>query len=238
VTDRKDLISLRRAILLVAGVLLLLVAGRAFSTHLVALTSRVHSAGAWGPVLFVACYAIASAAFVLAGLLTLSAGTIFGLAGGATYAFLGATLGACLAFVMARYVARDLVDRRLASAPRAAAVARAVGANGRKIALLLRLSPVIPFSMINVAMGASPIRFADFLLGCAGMLPVTVLYAYYGSVAASLAGTLADPQHGGERGGAAHYTVLLIGLMATMAVTAVVARVAARALRAETRRAA
>ena len=233
--DRTNSTTLRRAILLVAGVLLLLVAGRAFSTQLVALTSRVHAAGAWGPVLFVACYALASAAFVPAGLLTLSAGTIFGLARGATYAFVGATFGACLAFVLARYVARDLVDRWLASAPRAAAVASAVGANGRKIVLLLRLSPVIPFSMINVAMGASRIRFADFALGCIGMLPVTMLYAYYGSVAASLAGTLADPQHGRNQGGSAHHIVLVIGLIATMAVTAIVARVAARALRIETR---
>lgn len=232
--NQTELTTARRWILLVAGVLLLLVAGRTLSAHLVALTSRVRGTGAWGPALFVAFYAIASAAFVPAGLLTLSAGALFGLAGGATYAFLGATLGACLAFVLTRHMARDLVDRRLASAPRAAAVASAVGANGRKVVLLLRLSPVIPFSLINVAMGASRIAFLDFLLGCAGMVPVTVLYAYYGSVAGSLAGALGDAKHGGQQEGPAHYLVLALGLVATMAVTAVVAHVAARELRLET----
>ena len=185
--------------------------------------------GAWGPVLFVAAYALASAAFVPAGLLTLSAGALFGLLAGTVYALVGATLGACLAFWLSRSVGRARVERYVARHPRLAALRQAVGTDGRRVVMLLRLSPVIPFNAINVVMGVTSIRFGDFLIACVGMFPVTALYVYYGTVA----GTLARARHGEVHHDAMHYVALGIGLVATIVATTLVMRGAARALEAE-----
>jgi len=182
--------------------------------------------GAWGPVLFVAAYALASAAFVPAGLLTLGAGALFGLLAGTVYAFIGATLGACLAFWLARSVGRARVERYVARHPRLSAVRQAAGTDGRRVVMLLRLSPVIPFNVINVVMGVTRIRFADFLVACVGMLPVTALYVYYGTVA----GTLARARHGAAHHDTMHYVALGVGLVATIIATTLIMRGASRAL--------
>ena len=94
--------------------------------------------------------------------------------------------------------------------------------------LLLRLSPLFPFNLLNYALGLTAVRFADYLVASIGMLPGTLLYVYYGKVAgdvARLAGGTA------VRRGPAYYVVLGLGLLATAAVTAILARTARRALR-------
>ena len=108
----------------------------------------------WGPVAFVAGYALATVAFVPGSLLTLAAGAIFGLVKGTALVFVAATLGASVAFLVARY-RRSRTDR---TAPGRATsdsppIDRAVAAEGRKIVLLLRLSPVFPFNLLNYALG-------------------------------------------------------------------------------------
>jgi uncharacterized membrane protein YdjX (TVP38/TMEM64 family) len=85
-------------------------------------------------------------AFVPGSLLTLAAGAIFGLGAGALYVFVAATLGACAAFLVSRYLARGFVERRLADSERFAAADRAIGREGRKLVFLLRVSPVFPFN--------------------------------------------------------------------------------------------
>ena len=108
-----------------------------------------------------------------------------------------ATLGASAAFLVSRYVARGFVERRLAGNERFAAIDRAIGTEGRKIVLLLRLSPVFPFNLLNYALGLTRVRFADYLVASVGMLPGTLLYVYYGKVAgdvARLAGGAAVPR--------------------------------------------
>jgi uncharacterized membrane protein YdjX (TVP38/TMEM64 family) len=179
-------------------------------------------------VAFVVGYAIATVAFVPGSLLTLAAGALFGLAGGTAVAFVAATLGAAAAFLVSRYLARQVVERRLAGNDRFAAIDRAVAGQGRRIVLLLRLSPLVPFNLLNYALGLTRVRFADYLVASVGMLPGTLLYAYYGKVigeVALLAGGGALPK------GAGYYALLGIGLAATIAVTALLTRIARRALR-------
>ena len=93
---------------------------------------------------------------------------------------------------------------------------------------LLRLSPVAPFNVLNYALGLTTISLADFALASIGMVPGTVVYAYFGKVtgeALILAGQTQMPHD------ASYYAMLLAGLVATVAATAVVARTARRALR-------
>ena len=207
---------------------LLLVAGRRAATLVPAFAAWVDGLGIWGPVVFVAGYALATVAFVPGSLLTIAAGAIFGLGEGTALVLVAATLGASAAFLISRYLARGLVERRLAGNQRFAAIDRAVGAEGRKIVLLLRLSPLFPFNLLNYALGLTHVRFADYLVASIGMLPGTLLYVYSGKVAGDVARLAAGAP---IRHGAAYYAVAGLGLVATLVVTMLVARTARRALR-------
>ena len=142
--------------------------------------------------------------------------------------FVAAVLGSSAAFLVSRYLARRAIERRLASNPRFAAIDRAVGAQGRKIVFLLRLSPVFPFNLLNYGLGLTKVSFADYVAASIGMLPGTLLYVYYGKLAgdvAALAGGAAPEK------GAGYYAVLILGLVATVVVTTLVTRTARRALK-------
>jgi uncharacterized membrane protein YdjX (TVP38/TMEM64 family) len=216
-----------RVAIAVAVVVGLVVLGRQLSGQLPRLTAAVEGMGVWGPLVFIAAYAVACVAFVPASLLTLGAGALFGLVKGTAFVLIGATLGATGAFLIARYVARDWVSARVQTDKRFAAIDRAIAEQGRKVVFLLRLSPVIPFNVLNYALGLTQVRLADYVIASLGMLPGTVLYVYTGklaSVVVGAAGTAAPPR------GAGFYAVLGLGLAATAAVTILVTRVAKRAL--------
>ena len=218
---------LGRLFLIAGTVGALILAGRELGGLLPRFAGWVDGLGVWGPLIFIAGYVAATVAFAPGSVLTLAAGAVFGILRGSLYVFVGATLGAAAAFLIARHVARPTVERKLADHPRFLAIDRAVGAAGFKMVLLLRLSPVFPFNLLNYALGLTTVRFRDYVLASVGMLPGTLLYIYYGKLAgdvAALAGGVAV-----ERG-AAHYGVLVLGLAATLIVTTLVTRVARRAL--------
>lgn len=188
----------------------------------------VKTLGALGPLVFIAGYALAVVGFVPASLLTIGAGTIFGVVAGTAWVFVAASLGACAAFALARTVARGAVERRILANPRFAAIDRAIAKDGRKIAFLLRLSPVIPFTLLNYALGLTRIGFADYAIACIAMLPGTLLYVYIGSLvgdlAAVAAGSAASEGEGLQR------AFKLVGLAVTAVVTVMITRIARRAL--------
>ena len=96
--------------------------GRLAGDRLPAFASWVDSLGVWGPLVFIVGYAAATVAFVPGSVLTLAAGAVFGLVAGVAYALAGAVIGASAAFLIARYLAREAVQARLARSPRFAAV--------------------------------------------------------------------------------------------------------------------
>jgi uncharacterized membrane protein YdjX (TVP38/TMEM64 family) len=216
-----------RVLLALAAVGALVVAGRRTGALVPAFSAWVDGLGVWGPVVFVLGYAAAAVAFVPGSLLTLAAGAIFGVGKGTVLVLLAATLGASAAFLVARYLARGFVERRLAGNERFAAIDRAIGSEGRKIVFLLRLSPVFPYNLLNYALGLTRVRFADYLVASVGMLPGTLLYVYYGKVAGDVARLAGGAP---MRRGPAYYAVLVLGLVATVVVTTLITRIARRAL--------
>jgi uncharacterized membrane protein YdjX (TVP38/TMEM64 family) len=218
------------ALAVLAGAALVLL-GRYAGGYLPRFAEWVAGLGRWGPVVFIAGYVLATVALVPGALLTLAAGALFGLVRGVAYVFAGATVGASAAFLVARYGARGAVERRLAGDARFAAIDGAVGRSGLRIVLLLRLSPVLPFNLLNYALGLTQVRFRDFLLASVGMLPGTLLYVYSGRVAGDVAAVAAGT---GPARGTGYYVVLGLGLLATVAVTILVTRIARRALAKET----
>ncbi len=220
-----------RPALVIAGALALVLAGRSLAGLVPSGVEAVRSLGPFAPIGFVVLYAVATVAFIPGSVLTLAGGAIFGLGWGVVIVMLSAILGESGAFFMARYALRGLVTKRLANSPKFAVLDEALRVEGRKIVFLLRLSPLIPFNGLNYLLGISRVRFIDFLVASAGMLPGTVLYVYYGKVAGDVA-TLAAGAAPAR--GPGYYVLLTAGLAATIAVTAVITRAAKRALAAAT----
>jgi len=201
--------------------------GRQLGAYVEPFQAWVEGQGALAPLVFALVYAIAVVAFVPGSALTLAAGAIFGLAQGTVVVFVAAVVGAAAAFLIARYAARAAIEKRVAGNARFAAVDRAIGQQGRKIAFLLRLSPAIPFNLLNYALGLTQIRFVDATIASLGMLPGTILYVYLGSLAAQTASAAG----GAESAETGRLIVNAIGLLATAAVTFYVTAIARRALR-------
>jgi uncharacterized membrane protein YdjX (TVP38/TMEM64 family) len=215
-------------VLLLVGLAVLVVAGRSAIESIPRFADWVSGNGAMGALLFGLGYIAAVVAFVPGSLLTMAAGTIFGLASGTAIVFLAATLGASAAFLVSRYLARPLVERRLAGNQRFAAIDRAIGQEGRKIVFLLRLSPLFPFNILNYLLGLTQVRFRDYVLASVGMLPATMLFVYYGEILGDVARVASGaPIPRGRE----YYILLGIGLLATIVVTALLTRAARRALR-------
>lgn len=132
----------------------------------------------WAPAAFVAAYALGTTLGAPGTLLTFAGGAIFGVAWGSGWNWLGASLGAVLAFVAARTLGRGFVARVLRG--RAASLDQRIGAHGFRTILTLRLIPLIPFNGLNFGAGLTRVSLRDYALATAiGIIPGTVIYTYF-----------------------------------------------------------
>src|SRR5207237_6945302 len=155
----------------------------------------VQQLGPVGVAVFIGAYAIATVLFLPGWIFTVTAGLLFGVIGGTAVALSGATIGATLAFLVARYLVRDSIQTLAGSNPRFRAIDRAIGENGWKIVGLLRLNPLIPFNISNYFYGITAIPFWQYVLvSVIGMLPGALLYAYLGAVVQATIGSGSPPR--------------------------------------------
>ncbi len=190
----------------------------------------IDNLGPTAAIAFIVIYALATVALFPGSVLTIGGGVLFGIVWGSLYVFMGATLGAIGAFLVGRYLARDWVKKKIAQYPKFQAIDQAVKQEGFKIAVLTRLSPVFPFVLLNYAYGITGVTLKDYIWGCFGMIPGTVLYVYIGS----LAGDLASIGSGVEAGNPwLQWGIRLVGFTATAGVTVYVTKIAKQALAAE-----
>jgi uncharacterized membrane protein YdjX (TVP38/TMEM64 family) len=213
---------------------LLLVARRIpLASRLVSLESWIRGLGVWGPLVYGLIYVAAVVALAPASALTVAAGVLFGPVVGTVTASLASTTGAALAFLIARYLARDAVARKLGADPRFAAIDRAIARSGWIIVALLRLSPAVPFNLQNYLYGLTAIGFWTCVLTSGiAMLPGTVMYVYLGYI--GRAGIEAATGGAGRARTPVEWAFLIIGLGATVAVTIFVTWLARRAMQAQT----
>lgn len=142
------------------------------------------------PLLVLAAYSltyIAMAALSLPGaaVMTLAGGAIFGLGTGIVVVVFSATIGATLAFLAARFVLRDAVQRKFGD--KLDAINQGMEKDGAFYLFTLRLVPAIPFFLINLLMGLTPIRTATyFWVSLVGMLAGTAVYVNAGTQIAAL----------------------------------------------------
>lgn len=183
----------------------------------------VEQLGPAGPIIFILMYIAACVFFIPGSALTLGAGAIFGVVKGSIIVSVASTLGAMVAFLVGRYVARDWVARKIEKNEKFRAIDQAVAGEGWKIVGLTRLSPAFPFSLLNYAYGLTKVSLRDYVLASwIGMMPGTIMYVYLGSLARL--GVEA------EQATTAQTVLKIVGLLATVAVTVYVTKIARRAL--------
>lgn len=204
-----------------AAMLVLLYTKLGGSTVLRAALGTIVGLGAWGPALFIGLYVVATVLFIPGSVLTLGAGALFGALWGSVYVSIGATLGATAAFLVGRYLARGWVAKRIEGHSSFGALDYAVADEGWKIVGLTRLSPVLPFTLLNYAFGLTRVKLLEYVVASwIGMMPGTVMYVYLGS--------LARVDAGRERRSPMEWALYAVGLLATVVVTVFVTRLARR----------
>ena len=178
---------------------------------------RAREMGALGGLVYGLVYVVCALLLVPGSVLTLGAGAVFGLGWGLVIVFTAANVAAALAFLIARHLARTRVEAMARKHARFGAIEAAIREEGWKVVALLRLSPVVPFSVSNYLYGLAPVDFGPYMLAsAAGMLPGTLLYVYLGVAGSAAAG--------GRTRSPLEWALLAAGLLATLAVTVVLTR--------------
>jgi uncharacterized membrane protein YdjX (TVP38/TMEM64 family) len=141
----------------------------------------VEALGALGPLAFIGVYVVGVVAFVPSLPMSVLAGLLFGPIAGTAYASVAATAGACLAFAIARYTARDLVRHWVARSPALARLDQAAVHHGFRLVMVTRLVPIFPFNVQNYAYGITGIGFLAYAItSWICMLPATVVFTVAG----------------------------------------------------------
>jgi len=166
-------------------------AGERLLTHpqdsLQEVTESVKAMGPMGALYFGIIYLVAEILAIPATPLTLSAGYLFGMTQGVAIVLLAATIAASVAFVVGKTFLRQWVEEVLEENPQFAKIDTAIGKEGFKLLLLVRLSPIFPFALSNYLYGASSIDFASYFWGTLlGFAPGTIAYVYTGMVGKAL----------------------------------------------------
>src|SRR5436189_1467212 len=186
--------------------------------------------GVAGIFIFIGVYVVATVLLAPGAILTIGAGFAFGLWKGFLAVSAGSTLGAALAFLVARFIARDKVEAIAKRNDKFRNVDSAIGKQGAKLIFLLRLSPVIPFNLSNYLYGLTRVRFCPYVLASwIGMMPGTFLYVYIGTAGKAAVSAAADGEE--MKHGWQYWTFTGVGLAATIVVTVWVTKIARDALR-------
>jgi len=144
-----------------------------------ALEAWVRDAGPVAPLLFILAYALAAVLFLPGSVLTLAGGALFGPVLGTLYNLAGATLGATLAFLIARYLASDWVAAKAGG--RVKQLINGVEGEGWRFVAFVRLVPLFPFNLLNYALGLTRLRLTHYIIATfIFMLPGAIAYTYLG----------------------------------------------------------
>jgi uncharacterized membrane protein YdjX (TVP38/TMEM64 family) len=184
-------------------------------------TLWLREAGPIGALVLGAAYVFTAVlALPIAGV-TLIVGGTYGMGGGLAVALPVELFGAFVAFMVGRRYLREKIERRFADDHRFTAIDRAIGADGFRIATLLRLSPILPFGAANYALSTTSMRPGTYLAATfVGTLPGTLLYLYVGAMAKE-----------GVGGGTETQVMWWGGLAASVIALVVITKVAREALR-------
>ena len=175
----------------------------------------IQGLGTIGFLAFGAAYMLAAVLLIPVWPLSITGGLAFGI-WGFVLVPISASLGSVAAFLISRYLARAKIREWLAQQPRYRAVDEVVEEEGWKVVILLRLSPLVPYNLMNYFCGITGVSLAGYLVATfVGTIPVTAMYVYLGFIGQAMtSGTMGWPQ----------WTLLAVGVLATAGVTIFVTR--------------
>lgn len=164
--------------------------------------------GIFGPIIYVLLFAIATVAFVPGTLFALAGGVMFGPVWGAILNLMGATLGASLSFLIARYLAGQWVSKKAGG--RLKKLVDGVDAEGWKFVAFVRLVPFFPFNLSNYALGLTRIGFFPYVItSLICMAPGAIAFTWLG---------YAGREAAAGNTSAIRYGLFTLGLLAAIAV--------------------
>ena len=183
--------------------------------------------GVLGPLLFILVMVLV-VVFVLPGVMfTTGAGFVFGVVQGSIYVVIGTTLGAMIAFLIARHLFGERATRFVLSHAKLKLVSEKMAPQGWKIFMLTRLVPFFPFKVSNYFFGLTPFSLRGFMAGTfVGIIPFSIHNVYLGSITADLV-TLGE-RHA-ERA-PVEWALYGAGFLATIAIVLYINHLAHRAL--------
>lgn len=186
-----------------------------------------------GALAFIMIYIVATVLFIPGSILTIGAGVAFassfnvgiGVLVGSLCVWIGANSGAALAFLLGRYLFRDWVAEKVKNVQTLSAIDKAINKQGFKTVLLLRLSPIIPFSLFNYMMSATSVKFPAYVAGSLlGMLPGTVAYVFIGAAVGGAASSNDTESCNPDK--TLETILLVVGLIATFAAVVMISKFA------------
>jgi uncharacterized membrane protein YdjX (TVP38/TMEM64 family) len=223
--DRPLMMTLIGGAALLAAVAVGSLFGGQWSGALLTLLERLRNLGWIGWLVFALLQAlVALIGFLPASLLGLAAGAVYGVALGFGLSATGILLGAAIAFALTRSALRPAIAQKLAASRRLARLDHAVGRDGWRLVLLMRVSPVMPFSLTSYALGLSAISPRDYALGTLAALPALLLYVAIGTLSRSGLAAL----HGHAP---IHLVLIGVAIIATALLTLRLGRLITNALR-------
>jgi uncharacterized membrane protein YdjX (TVP38/TMEM64 family) len=172
-----------------------------------ALDASLSALGLWAPVAYLGLYAAGAVAFLPGSLFSLAGGALFGPVWGTVLNLSGATIGASVAFLIARYIAGGWVERTAGG--RLKRLIGGVEAEGWRFVAFVRLVPLFPFNLTNYALGLTRIKFIPYVVtSFICMAPGALAYTWLGHAGReALSGDTS----------AIRYGLLALGLLAAIA---------------------
>ena len=178
---------------------------------------KTASSGPVGYLGFILIYIVSTVMMLPGSPLTFAAGALFGFWKGLILVSLSSTLGATCAFMVSRYLIRKSVEKRVLENKKFQSIDNEINEQGWKIVILARLSPIIPFFLLNYALGITKIRFIHFIFASwIGMIPGTIVYVLMGNMGGAFINGKKSPFE---------WVLLGIGLIATILVTLLISKI-------------
>uniref|UniRef100_A0A1J3GPJ6 VTT domain-containing protein n=1 Tax=Noccaea caerulescens TaxID=107243 RepID=A0A1J3GPJ6_NOCCA len=198
------------------------------NTFLTQFSTLIEGYGPAGYALFIAVYAGLEILAIPALPLTMSSGLLFGPVVGTIIVSISGTIAASVAFLIARYFARERILKLVEGNKKFLAIDKAIGENGFRVVTLLRLSPLLPFSLGNYLYGLTSVKFVPYVFGSwLGMLPGSWAYVSAGAFGRAI---LQEESNVGLPGGNGQLLTLGLGLLVTALAATYVTRLAKDAI--------
>ncbi len=203
----------------------------AFTTrHITRLSTKfleaVEDLGVGGIFLFGLVYILATILLIPGTILTIGAGFVFtktnnnqiiGTSIASAVVFVGATIGSTVAYLLAKYFLRNTINGWATKYRIFKAIDKAIEKNGLKIVFLLRLSPLLPFNVLNYLLGVTSLKLRDYVIACLGFIPGTVAFTFIGSTLGSISDVVMNGmmnEEGNNR--TIRIVILVVGIIASV----------------------